>query len=100
MNTHRKNLQHFIDQTVLTLKQDSRFCGVAVSGSWNGEDFDQYSDLDLVLVCHNQDFESVMRERRSLAENFGNLVSAFTGEHVGENRLLICLYSPPLIHVD
>jgi hypothetical protein len=26
--------------------------------------------------------------------------SAFTGEHVGEPRLLICLYGPPLLHVD
>jgi hypothetical protein len=25
---------------------------------------------------------------------------SFTGEHVGEPRLLICLYSPPLLHVD
>ncbi|HKO81433.1 MAG TPA: hypothetical protein VJU78_13600, partial [Chitinophagaceae bacterium] len=26
--------------------------------------------------------------------------SAFTGEHVGEPRLLICLYDDPLLHVD
>jgi hypothetical protein len=28
------------------------------------------------------------------------LLSAFTGEHVGEPRLLICLYDNPLLHVD
>lgn len=28
------------------------------------------------------------------------LLQGFTGEHVGEPRLLICLYGPPLLHVD
>jgi hypothetical protein len=28
------------------------------------------------------------------------LLASFTGEHVGEPRLLICLYGPPLVHVD
>jgi hypothetical protein len=28
------------------------------------------------------------------------LLAAFTGEHVGEPRLLVCLYGPPLLHVD
>jgi hypothetical protein len=30
----------------------------------------------------------------------GNLLAAFTGEHVGEPRLLICLFADPLMHVD
>ncbi|HZG26771.1 MAG TPA: hypothetical protein VEZ17_19420, partial [Chitinophagaceae bacterium] len=34
------------------------------------------------------------------ARNFGQLLLAFTGEHVGEPRLLICLYDNPLLHVD
>lgn len=29
-----------------------------------------------------------------------SLLVAFTGEHVGEPRLLICLYGPPVLHVD
>jgi len=28
------------------------------------------------------------------------LLAAFPGDHVGELRLLICLYGPPLLHVD
>jgi len=28
------------------------------------------------------------------------LLAAFPGDHVGEPRLLICLYGPPLLHVD
>ncbi len=34
------------------------------------------------------------------AASLGNLLSGFTGEHVGEPRLLICLYKDPLLHVD
>jgi hypothetical protein len=35
-----------------------------------------------------------------LAAQLGPLLVAFTGEHVGEPRLLICLYGPPPLHVD
>ena len=41
-----------------------------------------------------------MGERRTIAESCGGLLAAFTGEHVGEPRLLICLYGPPLAHVN
>lgn len=34
------------------------------------------------------------------AQSLGNFLSGFTGEHVGEPRLLICLYDEPLLHVD
>jgi len=34
------------------------------------------------------------------AKRLGNFLSGFTGEHVGEPRVLICLYDKPLLHVD
>ncbi len=34
------------------------------------------------------------------AKSFGQLLTGFTGEHVGEKRLLICLFDNPLLHVD
>jgi hypothetical protein len=37
---------------------------------------------------------------RRWAGRFGNMLSSFTGEHVGEPRLLVCLYDEPLVHVD
>lgn len=43
---------------------------------------------------------AVMAERRAFAAGLGKLLACFTGEHVGEPRLLICLYGPPLLHVD
>ena len=36
----------------------------------------------------------------SMAEQYGKLLAGFTGEHVGEPRVLICLYDDPLLHVD
>lgn len=34
------------------------------------------------------------------AKRLGDFLSGFTGEHVGEPRVLICLYDNPLLHVD
>jgi len=61
---------------------------------------DEFSDLDLVVVTDSESFEEVMNERQSIATGIGDLIDCFTGEHVGEPRLLICLYGPPLIHID
>lgn len=41
-----------------------------------------------------------MTQRIVIAGTLGHLLHAFTGEHVGEPRLLICLYGPELLHVD
>jgi hypothetical protein len=61
---------------------------------------DEYSDLDLVVVVEEQDYAAVTSEREALAGSLGRLLVSFTGEHVGEPRLLICLYEEPLLHVD
>jgi hypothetical protein len=37
---------------------------------------------------------------KAVANQLGTVLSAFTGEHVGEPRVLICLYGNPLLHVD
>jgi len=42
------------------------------------------------------DKEKMMR----YAGRFGYLLNAFTGEHVGEPGLLICLYDEALLHLD
>ena len=73
--------------------------GLAVGGSWLTNEIDEYSDLDLVLVTR----EKITNDKSKMmthAQNFGKLLCAFTGEHVGEPRVLICLYDEPLLHVD
>ena len=79
---------------------DQRLIAVAAGGSFLTGGMDEYSDLDLVVAVEPSAVLQVMRERKQIAATLGNLLAAFTGEHVGEPRLLICLYGPPLLHVD
>jgi hypothetical protein len=56
-------------------------------------------DLDLILVTK----EKIGGDKAKMfeyAQRFRNFLSGFTGEHVGEPRVLICLYDDPLLHVD
>ncbi len=92
--------QNFIDKAVDILKQDNRIVGIALGGSYISGNMDEYSDLDFVVAVSPQDAQQIMGERMEIAKKLGNLLSAFTGEHVGEPRLLICLYDSPLLHVD
>lgn len=81
------------------LLEDETVTGLAVGGSWLTGDMDEYSDLDLLLVTKEKVSEDKDR-MLAYARGFGTLLTAFTGEHVGEPRLLICLYDDPLLHVD
>jgi hypothetical protein len=61
---------------------------------------DEFSDLDLIIAVEPSHHADVMAERMNIAASLGNLLAAFTGEHVGEPRVLICLFEAPLLHVD
>lgn len=82
------------------LRADPRLVGVAIGGSYLSNTMDEHSDLDLIVVTEPDSHAAVMTERERMARSLGPLLAAFTGEHVGEPRLLICLYGPPLLHVD
>jgi hypothetical protein len=91
--------KQFAEKAVEILKSDPNTIGLAVGGSWLTNELDEFSDLDLVLVTR----EKIAHDKTKMlgyANRFGKLLSAFTGEHVGEARLLICLYDDPLLHVD
>ncbi|HYL57299.1 MAG TPA: hypothetical protein VEU51_00410 [Candidatus Acidoferrales bacterium] len=90
----------FADRAAAALAADPRFLGLLAGGSYIGNQIDKYSDLDLVLVVRDADYGAVMTQRREFAAALGRLQYAFIGEHVGEPRLLICLYAEPLLHVD
>jgi hypothetical protein len=81
------------------IKDDPLYLGLAAAGSWITNEMDEYSDLDLVLITSEKIGGNVSRMMPEAAR-FGTLLSAFTGEHVGEKRLLVCLYDNPIIHVD
>lgn len=93
--------RRFLEAAVATLARDARIAGVAAGGSFLTDTMDEWSDLDLIVATETSDHARVMAERQEIAGSLGPLLAAFTGEHVGEPRLLICLYdtAPPL-HVD
>ena len=93
-------VESFIEQILKKLIPDHRFLGLLGGGSMMAGTMDEYSDLDLVVVYEPSYRSEIMNERLLLAEQWGSLLSAFTGEHVGEPRLVICLYGPPPLHVD
>ncbi len=90
----------FMGNFVGLVQSDERIVGVAVGGSFLTGQMDEYSDIDLVIAVEPNAFDAVMQDRMKIAEAAGRLLAAFTGEHVGEPRLLICLYDKPLLHVD
>ena len=91
--------QH-LEKIRISVAADPRLTALLAAGSYIHGGFDEYSDLDFVIVCDDRSYDEVMASRLEFARQIGGLLSAFTGEHVGEPRLLICLYGPPLIHVD
>jgi predicted nucleotidyltransferase len=91
---------NFINNCIEILKYDSRILGVAVGGSYISGEMDEFSDIDFVIAVDTKSYKAVIEDRIEIAKKLGNLLSAFTGEHVGEPRLVICLYGPPLLHVD
>jgi predicted nucleotidyltransferase len=100
MQTLPEGHARFLAEAVSRLAADPRVVGVAGGGSLVSGSFDEFSDLDLVIAVADESYETVLAERRMLAAALGPLLQCFTGKHVGEPRLLICLYGPPLLHVD
>ncbi len=89
----------FAKRATEILKADKSVIGLAVAGSWLTGELDEFSDLDLILITKDyvSDDKNKMLE---YAKRLGQLLTGFTGEHVAEPRVLICLYDNPLLHVD
>jgi len=91
--------REFAEKAKAILEPDDNVIGLAVAGSWLTNEIDEFSDLDLILVTKNK----VSNDKNLMlgyAKKLGSFLSGFTGEHVGEPRVLICLYDNPLLHVD
>lgn len=89
----------FIVHAIPVLRTFGSLSGLAAGGSFLRQ-LDQYSDLDLIVVLTEQAAPLSESARQEIAASIGSLLVAFTGEHVNEPRLLICLYGPPALHVD
>jgi hypothetical protein len=87
-------------ELVAGIRRTPGIVGLAAGGSFRSDRMDEYSDLDLVVVVETSASNEIRGHRQALAAALGPLLASFTGEHVGEPRLLVCLYGPPLVHVD
>jgi len=90
----------FAEQLKLKFQSDSRIHSLLAGGSIIHGGLDKYSDLDFVVVVDPLYYNEIMAQRMEFAGTLGHLLHAFPGVHVGEPRLLICLYGPELLHVD
>ena len=91
--------KQFAERVANILGKDDAVIGLAVGGSWITNEIDEFSDLDLIVVTK----EKITGDKEKMllcAKRFGKFLSGFTGEHVGEPRVLICLYDNPLLHAD
>jgi hypothetical protein len=89
-----------LDRAIATCRADDRIEALLGAGSLVTGGFDAHSDLDFIVVARADAHAAVMAEGQAFAAGLGALLACFTGEHVSEPRLLICLYGPPLLHVD
>ena len=92
--------RQFLLRALPVFEADARIAGVAMGGSYVTNTMDQFSDLDILVVTQAENDAEVMADRPRIVRALGPLLEAFTGEHVGDPRLLICLYGQPLLHVD
>lgn len=91
----------FLERAVEAAPGIEGIVGLAAGGSFIAGEIDEFSDLDLVLAVDPEAWPEILdRQQAVAAELDPSFLAGFTGEHVGEPRLLVCLYGPPLLHVD
>ena len=91
----------FLERALAAAPRVEGIVGLAAGGSFIAGEMDEFSDLDLVLAVEPGAWPEILdRQQAIAAELDASFLAGFTGEHVGEPRLLVCLYGPPLLHVD
>lgn len=91
----------FLERALAAVPGVEGIVGLAAGGSFIAGELDEFSDLDLVLAVEPGAWPEILDRRRAIAAELDpSFLAGFTGEHVGEPRLLVCLYGPPLLHVD
>jgi hypothetical protein len=95
-----ESARRFLDGLLTAVESDPRILGLLLAGSAATGQTDEFSDVDTVIVSTDENHADLLAGAREFAASLGPLLAAFTGDHVGEPRLLIALYGPPLLHVD
>jgi Nucleotidyltransferase domain len=95
-----QHVRPYAEAVIAAIQDDPRVVGLTAGGSAVTGTMDEFSDLDLVVVCRDEHQPEMLAGAHAFAAGLGPLLACFTGEHVGEPRLLIALYGPPPVHVD
>ncbi|HEU4538512.1 MAG TPA: nucleotidyltransferase domain-containing protein [Polyangiaceae bacterium] len=90
----------FLGRITEAVAADPKIVGLLAGGSFVHGGLDEFSDLDFVILVEEGAEAEARASRLAFARSLGSLLNAFGGEHVGEPRLLICLYGSLLLHVD
>ena len=94
------HVRPYVEAVIAAIKDDPRVVGLTAGGSAVTGTMDEFSDLDLVVICCDEHQPELLAGAPAFAAGLGPLLACFTGEHVGEPRLLVALYGPPPVHVD
>ena len=90
----------FLTTLTQAVEADQRFLGLAIGGSYAVDEMDEFSDLDCILVLRPDVYAVPFADGPDFSASLGTLIASFDGRHVGEPRLLVCLFDNPLLHVD
>jgi predicted nucleotidyltransferase len=81
-------------------RDDPRILAVVEGGSTARGESDEWSDLDVALVCTDEGRPELVDCSVDLASRLAPLLTSYSGDHVGLPRMRMCLFGPPLLHVD
>jgi len=85
------HVRPYVEAVIAAIKDDPRVVGLTAGGSAVTGTMDEFSDLDLVVICRDEHQPELLAGAPAFAAGLGPLLACFTGEHVGEPRLLIAL---------
>ena len=82
-----------LERLLLVAQDDARIVGVTERGSAVDGGLDEFSDVDLSIVCVETGYGQLLGGAEELAGRLGPLLTSYFAEHDGEPGL-------PLLHVD
>jgi predicted nucleotidyltransferase len=89
--------QRLLQRAWKHLETDPRVAGLAVSGSIASGNADSYSDIDLDVIAHDEDFDALFADRDGAAEAIGQPLFRFIADHLPFGSFMyIVLYDGPV----